>query len=73
MPIHPAQKTQIALLVIKEVQIPSKNSDFSDVFLEKEALILPEVTEINQHAIELQEGQQPPYGPSKEVHPAGPY
>ena len=63
MPIHPARKAQIALLVAKEVKIPTKYSDFSDVFLEKKALILPKVTELNQHAFELQKGQQPPYGP----------
>ena len=63
MAIHPARKAQIALLVAKEVQILSKYSDFSDVFLEEKALILPEVTELNQHAIKLQKGQQPSYGP----------
>ena len=45
--IHPAQEAQIALLIIKEVQIPSKYSDFLDVFLKKKALILPEATEFN--------------------------
>ena len=69
MPIHPARKAQIALLVIEEVHIPSEYSDFSDVFSEEEASILPEVTEMNQHAIELQEGQQPPYGPIYSLGP----
>ena len=56
MAIHPARKTQIALLVAKEMQIPSKYSDFSDIFLEKKALILLEATELNQHIIKLHKG-----------------
>ena len=53
MPIHPAQEAQIASLVIKEVQIPSKYSDFLDIFLEERASILLEITDPNQHTIEL--------------------
>ena len=49
--IHLAKKAQIALLVAKEVKILTKYSDFSDVFLEKRASILPEAIKINQHAI----------------------
>ena len=62
MAIHPARETQIALLVAKKMQILSEYSDFSDVFSEEKVLILPEVTELNQHAIKLQKDQQPPYG-----------
>ena len=69
MPIYPAREAQIASLVIEEVQIPSEYSDFSDVFSEERASILPEATELNQHAIELQEGQQPPYGPIYSLGP----
>ena len=39
IPIYPAWKAQIILLVIKKVQILSKYSDFSNVFLEKKASI----------------------------------
>ena len=56
MLINLAQEAQIALLVIKKVQIPSKYSDFSDVFSEKDASILSELLKMNQHAIELQKG-----------------
>ena len=69
MAIHPAREAQIALLVAKEVKIPTKYSDFSDIFLEEKASILPEATEMNQHAIKLQEGQQPPYGPIYSLGP----
>ena len=57
------------MLVAKEVKIPTEYSDFSDVFSEEKASILPEATELNQHAIELQEGQQPPYGPIYSLGP----
>ena len=61
MPIHPAQKAQIALLVAEDVKIPIKYSDFLDVFLEERASILLKAINLNQHAIELQEGQQTSY------------
>ena len=67
--IHPAKKAQIALLFAKKVQIPIKYSDFLDIFLEEKALILPEATKMNQYAIELQEGQQPPYRPIYSLGP----
>ena len=35
MPIYSAQEAQIALLVIKELKIPTKYSNFLDVFLKK--------------------------------------
>ena len=57
MPIYPAREAQIASLVIEEVQIPSEYSDFSDVFSEERASILPEAADLNQHAIELRENQ----------------
>ena len=53
MAIYLARKAQIALLIAKEVQISSEYSGFLDVFSEEKALILPEATELNQHAIEL--------------------
>ena len=58
MPIYPAQKAQIALLVIEKVQIPSKYSDFLDIFLKEKALILSEIIDLNQHAIKLQKDDQ---------------
>ena len=60
--IHPARKAQIALLVTKKVKILTEYSDFLDVFLKEKSSILPEATEMNQYAIELQKDQQPPYG-----------
>ena len=61
MAIYLARKAQIALLIAKKVKISTKYSDFLDVFSEEKALILPKATELNEHAIELQKGQQLPY------------
>ena len=61
MSIHPAKEAQIALLIAEEVKIPTNYSDFSDVFSKEKASVLPEISDLNQHAIELQQSQQPPY------------
>ena len=54
MLIHPAREAQIVLLIAEEVKIPIDYSDFSDVFSEEKALVLPKIIDLNQHAIELQ-------------------
>ena len=53
----------------KEVTMPTKYLDFADVFLEKLANILSKRTGENEHAIELQKGKQPPYGPIYSLGP----
>ena len=63
MTIHPAREAQLALLLAEEVTVPVKYLDFADVFLQKPANVFPERTGVNKHAIELEEGKQPPYGP----------
>ena len=60
--IQLARKAQKALLIAKKVKIPTNYLDFLDIFSEKKALVLPKITELNQHAIELQVGQQLLYG-----------
>ena len=67
--IHPDRAAQIASLLTKEVKIPEEYSDFTDVFSEEKALVLPEQTEFNQHAIKLEEGKQLPYGPIYSLGP----
>ena len=69
MSIHLAQKTQIALLIAEKVNMPAQYSDFANVFLKKSAKVFPEYTEINKHAIELEDGKQPPYGPIYRLDP----
>ena len=61
--IHLDREAQIAFLFTEEVKIPDKYSDFTDVFSKEKALVLPERTELNEHAIDLEDGKQPPYGP----------
>ena len=69
MTIHPAWKAKIALLLAKKVTVPAKYSDFADVFSKESAEVLPERTGINEHAIELEDGKQPPYGPIYSLGP----
>ena len=61
--IYPDRKAEIASLLTEEVKIPNKYSDFANVFSEEKALILLKRTELNEHAINLKNGKQPPYGP----------
>ena len=63
MTIHPAREAQIASLLAEEVNVPVKYADFANVFSKKSAGILPKCTRINEHAIDLEDDKQPPYGP----------
>ena len=63
MTIHPAREAQLALLLAKEVNVLTEYWDFVDVFSKKSANVLPKRTGANEHAIELEKGKQPPYGP----------
>ena len=69
--IHPSQKPQISGLIAEEAprKVPAEYSDFADVFSPNLASKLPKHTGINDHAIELVEGQQPPYGPIYSLGP----
>ena len=49
--------------------MPTEYLDFADVFLEKSANVLPKRTGVNEHAIKLEEGKQPPYGPIYSLGP----
>ena len=61
--IYPDRAAQIASLLAEKVRILDEYSDFADVFSEEKTLVLPERTEFNEHAIDLKDGKQPPYGP----------
>ena len=67
--IHLDREAQIASLLTEEVKIPDEYSDFTDVFSEKKALVLSERTKLNEHAINLEDGKQPPYGPIYSLGP----
>ena len=61
--IHLDREAQIASLLTEEVKIPDEYLDFTDVFSEEKALVLAERTKLNEHAINLENGKEPPYGP----------
>ena len=51
-------------MIAKEAltKVPAKYSDFADIFSPDLASKFPKHTGISNHAIELVDGQQPPYG-----------
>ena len=57
------------MLLAKKVKIPTKYSNFSDVFSEKKTLVLLRLIKLNQHAIKLQDSQQLLYGPIYSLGP----
>ena len=61
--MHPSMGAQIAHLKANKAftKVPSKYTDFADIFLSKLAIELLEHTEINNYAIELFNDQQPLY------------
>ena len=61
--IYPDREAQIASLLTKEVKILDKYSDFTNIFSEKKALVLPECTKFNEYDIDLEDDKQPSYGP----------
>ena len=69
--VHPSRRPQISGLIVEEAptKVSAEYSDFADVFSPDLASELPEHTGINDHAIELVEGQQPPYGPIYSLGP----
>ena len=60
--VHPSRKSQISDLIIEEapIKIPAKYSNFTDIFSLDLASELLKHTKINDHTIELVNGQQPP-------------
>ena len=65
MTIHLTRVAQIAALKQDEAptKVPSEYADYADIFSFDVAIELPENNNINKHAIELEVGKQPPYGP----------
>ena len=63
--MHPSKKTQIAHLKADEAptKVSSKYTDFTDIFSPKLTIKLSKYTRINDHAIELINDWQLPYGP----------
>ena len=63
--VHPSQAPLLAALQQDKVstEISLKYADYTNIFSPDLAMELPENTGINEYAIELVEGKQPPYGP----------
>ena len=63
MPVYLEKQAQIGALLFDEAltEVPVEYSNYSDVFLAENAAELPENTGINEYAIELEEGKQPPF------------
>ena len=63
--VHPFRRPQVSNLIAKEAltKVSAKYLDFADIFFLDLASELLEHTGINNHAIELVNGQQPFYGP----------
>ena len=51
------------------VTVPAEYLDYVNVFSEKLTAVLSQHTKINTHAIKLEEGKQPPYGPIYSLKP----
>lgn len=62
--IHLSPVAQIKLLKVNKVLITvfAKYSDYTNIFLLKLTMKLPEYTGINNHAIDLEKDKHPPYG-----------
>ena len=71
MPVHSKRQAQVGALLFDEAptEVPAEYSDYSDVFSAENAAELPENTGMNEHAIELEEGKQPPFGPIYSLGP----
>ena len=69
MTIHPSRKAQLALLLAEKFSMPTKYSDFTDVFSKKSTNVLPERTGANEHAIELEKSKKSPYVPIYSLEP----
>ena len=69
--VHPFRKSQISGLIAEKAptKVLAEYSDFADVFSPDLASKLPKHTGINNHAIELVKGQQPPYRPIYSLGP----
>ena len=69
--IHFSQEAQISALIQNKAptKVLPKYADYINVFFFNLAMKLPENTSINEHAIKLKEGKQPPYGPIYSLEP----
>ena len=64
-------RAQVGALLFNEAstEVPAEYSNYGDVFSAENAAELLENTGMNEHAIELEEGKQPPFGPIYSLGP----
>ena len=58
MPMQAERQAQVGALLFDEAptEVPAEYSDYSNVFSAENVAELPENSEMNEHAIELEEG-----------------
>ena len=71
IPVHSKRQAQVGALLFDEAptEVPAEYSDYNNVFSAENAAEFPENTGMNKHAIELEEGKQPPFGPIYSLGP----
>ena len=71
MLMHSKKQAQVGDLLFDNAStaVPVEYSDYSNVSSVENAVELPENTGINEHAIELEEGKQPPFRPIYSLAP----
>ena len=64
-------KAQVGALLFNKalIEILIEYSDYSNIFLTEYIAELPENNGMNEHAIKLKEGKQPPFGPIYSLKP----
>ena len=64
-------KAQVRALIFNKIPtiVLAEYFNYSNVFSAKYMAKLPENTRINEHAIELEKGKQPPFGPIYSLGP----
>ena len=64
-------KAQVEALLFEKtlIEVPAEYFDNNNIFSAKNEAELPENTGINEHAIELEESKQPPFGPIYSLGP----
>ena len=69
--VHSKRQVQVGALIFDEAptKIPAEYSDYSNVFSVENVAELPENTGINEHAIKLEDGKQPPFDPIYSLGP----
>ena len=65
MLVHSKKQAQVGVLLFNKavIEVLAKCSNYSNVVSAKNAVELPNNIGINKHAIELEEGKQPPFSP----------